>query len=93
MASVVQPGMPAYQRLRAEFGDVIFDDEKGGILIREKLAELVFSDDQVPAIFLRLVRKCDCSHVPGRLFSAASCFSYLSPSSSITAFTAVECLL
>uniref|UniRef100_A0A915BKL7 Dephospho-CoA kinase n=1 Tax=Parascaris univalens TaxID=6257 RepID=A0A915BKL7_PARUN len=44
---VVQPGMPAYQRLRAEFGDVIFDDEKGGILIREKLAELVFSDDQV----------------------------------------------
>lgn len=44
---VVQPGMPAYQRLRAEFGDTIFDDERGGILIREKLAELVFSDDQV----------------------------------------------
>ncbi|KAL3110635.1 hypothetical protein niasHT_017513 [Heterodera trifolii] len=41
---VVEPGKTAYNRLRTEFGDSFFDDENGGVLRRDKLAELVFTD-------------------------------------------------
>ncbi|VDM47493.1 unnamed protein product [Toxocara canis] len=44
---VVEPGMYAYRKLREEFGDELFDDKNGGVLIREKLALLVFSNDEV----------------------------------------------
>ncbi|VDK21455.1 unnamed protein product [Anisakis simplex] len=44
---VVEPGQPAYHKLREEFGSEIFDDENGGVLIREKLGQLVFSNQQV----------------------------------------------
>ncbi|VDD94105.1 unnamed protein product [Enterobius vermicularis] len=45
--SVVEPGKPAYLKLREEFGSGIFDDENGGVLIREKLGQMVFSDPEV----------------------------------------------
>lgn len=44
---VVEPGKPAYLKLREEFGSEYFDDENGGRLLREKLGVLVFNDPEV----------------------------------------------
>ncbi|KAE9556301.1 hypothetical protein FO519_000484 [Halicephalobus sp. NKZ332] len=41
---VVEPGKPAYIKLRAAFGDEYFDDENGGVLLREKLGDVIFQD-------------------------------------------------
>ncbi|KAI6190161.1 Dephospho-CoA kinase 1 [Aphelenchoides bicaudatus] len=43
---VVEPGQPAYLKLREEFGAEYFDDENDGKLRREKLGELVFSNQE-----------------------------------------------
>lgn len=45
--SVVQPGFPAYNQLRQEFGGEYFDDENGGVLRRDKLGKLVFNNPAV----------------------------------------------
>lgn len=45
--SVVEPGKPAYLKLRSEFGSDYFDDPNGGQLMREKLGDLVFSNAEV----------------------------------------------
>ncbi|PAV59530.1 hypothetical protein WR25_16332 [Diploscapter pachys] len=41
---VVQPGFPAYNKLRQEFGSEYFDDESGGVLRRDKLGKLIFNN-------------------------------------------------
>jgi dephospho-CoA kinase len=42
---VVEPGQPAYQKLREEFGPEYFDEQ--GQLIREKLGNLIFNNPEV----------------------------------------------
>lgn len=44
---VVEPSQPAYRKLRAQFGNEIFDDENGGVLVRAKLAQLIFSNPEI----------------------------------------------
>jgi hypothetical protein len=51
---IVEPGKPAYKKLRGEFGSDYFDDENGGRLIREKLGDLVFNN---PEVRLKLIMK------------------------------------
>ncbi|CAA81598.2 Dephospho-CoA kinase [Caenorhabditis elegans] len=43
---VVVPGTSTYNRLRKEFGDEYFDDEHGGVLRRDKLGKLIFSNPE-----------------------------------------------
>lgn len=43
---VVVPGTSTYKRLRKEFGDEYFDDEQGGVLRRDKLGKLIFSNPE-----------------------------------------------
>jgi dephospho-CoA kinase len=50
--SVVEPGKPAYLKLRNEFGSEYFDEENGGQLMREKLGNLVFNDAEVSCLSL-----------------------------------------
>lgn len=51
----MEPGKPAYLKLREEFGSGIFDDENGGVLIREKLGQMVFSDPEVYIIYSHII--------------------------------------
>lgn len=44
---VVEPGQPAYLKLRDEFGSEYFDDKNDGRLLREKLGSLVFNNPEV----------------------------------------------
>uniref|UniRef100_A0A0N5ADP6 Dephospho-CoA kinase domain-containing protein n=1 Tax=Syphacia muris TaxID=451379 RepID=A0A0N5ADP6_9BILA len=44
---VVKPGKPAYLKIREEFGPEVFDELNGGVLLREKLGKIVFSNAQL----------------------------------------------
>ena len=44
---MVEPGQSAYLKLRAEFGSEYFDDVNGGVLLRKKLGDAVFTDPVV----------------------------------------------
>ncbi|KAI1728651.1 dephospho-CoA kinase domain-containing protein [Ditylenchus destructor] len=44
--TVVEPGRSAYTQLRREFGDEYFDDDSDGRLKRDRLAALVFHDQE-----------------------------------------------
>jgi dephospho-CoA kinase len=63
---VVEPGMPALQKIRDRFGDEVLTDD--GMLDRERLRDVVFTDDRAltdlnaivhPAVYEEIVREIE----------------------------------